>query len=393
MAEKKLSRREFIKKTVIATAGAGIGLHTIKGFYLDGNPSEFSRGFRNDVPDALWRWSREASHYKTLSDGSIECKLCPHECRLGADDRGFCRTRVNKGNKLYTLAYGNPCTVHIDPVEKKPLFHYLPGTIILSIATAGCNLRCLNCQNWSISQFKPEETLNREFMPEAVVETAIKINSPSIAYTYSEPIIYYEYTMDVSRAAKAAGLKNVWVSAGYINEKPLREAAKFMDAANFDIKVFNDAVYKKLCQAHLQPVMRGIEILKEENVWFEITRLVVPVLSDDREDIKKMCEWICARLGPETPLHLLRFHPDYKLRYLPPTSVEQLIEFRKLAMDSGLLYVYAGNVPGFTEGQTTFCPRCKMAVIKRSGFLIIEYNLKDGQCTNCNEKIAGIWGI
>ena len=404
LLNKKLSRRDFIKKSIIGIAGIGIAGYTINNFYVKGNINDFSKSFRNDAPQELWRWSREADYYTRLSDGSVECNLCPHECRIGLNDRGFCRTRVNtsknrgnngesRENKLYTIAYGNPCSVHVDPIEKKPLYHFLPESKIFSIATAGCNLRCLNCQNWSISQFKPEETTNQDLMPESVVQAAIRTGSKSIAYTYSEPIAFYEYTVDTSRLAKKSGLKNVWVTAGYINEKPLREAAKVMDAANVDLKGFNNNFYKKVCEAKLEPVLNTLKILKEEKVWFEVTRLIVPVLSDDLNDIKEMCNWLYKNIGPDHPLHFSRFHPAYKVEHLPPTPIDLLKNARKLAMDSGLNYVYVGNVPGYIDGNTTFCPKCGSVVIKRQGYTILENNLKDNSCSKCGEKIAGVWGL
>lgn len=393
MSAHNISRREFIKKGTIGTLGAALTAYTINDFYLQGNPNEFSRCFRGEAPDEIWTWSKKAMYYDTISDGSIACKLCPHECRIGLNDRGFCKTRVNKNNKLHTLAYGNPCAVHIDPIEKKPLYHFLPGSPVFSIATAGCNLRCLNCQNWSISQFKPEETKNYDLFPGKVVDFALNKGCASIAYTYSDPVIFYEYAVDTGKIAKERGIKNVWVSAGYINEKPLTEAAPFIDAANIDLKGYDDGFYKKICGARLAPVLKTLKTLRQEGVWVEITRLVVPALSDDIEDIRKMCLWIYENMGADCPVHFSRFHPAYKVKYLQATPVELLKACRSVAMDTGLRYVYVGNVPGYIEGQTTFCPKCKTPVIKRNGFIILEYNLQQNRCQVCNESIAGLWRI
>ncbi len=385
------SRRDFIRRSITGVAGFALCGYTVNDFYIQDNLNEFSRSFRNDAPDDLWKWSREADYSEALSDGSVDCTLCPHRCRIGVNDRGFCRTRVNLNGRLYTVVYGNACAAHVDPVEKKPLFHFLPGSAIFSIAAAGCNLRCLNCQNWSISQFKPEDTRNYDLMPDRVVELSIQSRSLSIAYTYSEPVVFYEYAADTARAAKERGLRNVWVSAGYINEKPLREACDFMDAANIDLKGFDNNFYRKVCQASYEPVLNTLVTLKDKGVWIEVTRLIVPVLSDDLKEISLMCRWIYDNLGPDAPLHFSRFHPAYKVKYLPPTPVELLKEARRRAMDIGLRYVYVGNVPGYMEGQTTFCPNCKMPVIVRAGYTIVKNNLKGSGCGECGESIAGVW--
>ncbi len=382
------TRREFIKKCAATCGFAGIGYFAINDFILNSSRKRLKMGFPDDAPQEIWRWSKEAEHYEKHGS-TIQCHLCPHECVLEDGDRSFCRVRVNKNNKLYSIVYGNPCAVHIDPIEKKPFYHFLPQTMIFSIATAGCNLRCLNCQNWDISQRKPEETINYDLPPEKVVEIVIAQNIPSIAYTYSEPIIYYEYVKDTARIAQKKGIKNTLVTAGFINEKPLRELLKFIDAVTLDLKAFSNAFYKKITSALLDPVLRTITIIKEEGVWLELSNLVVPTLSDTSESISRFCEWIVREIGTDQPLHFLRFYPAHKLQFLYPTPGETLEKAYQSAKSAGLKYVYIGNVPGH-RAQNTYCPRCGKLLIEREGYLIKNYLLKENRC-ECGEKIPGIW--
>ncbi len=304
--------------------------------------------------------------------------------------RGDCRVRINIGGKLTTLVYGKPCAVHVDPIEKKPVFHMLPGSQSFSIATAGCNLHCKFCQNWGISQREPEETVNYDLPPVKVVEAAKRNHCRSIAYTYSEPIVFYEYTLDSSKLAREQGIKNILVTAGFINQEPLLELCKYTDAANVDLKGFTEEYYKKICAGELQPVLDTLKTMREQGVWVEITNLIVPTLNDDLELIGKMCDWILNNLGREVPLHFSRFGPMYKLKNLPPTPVDIITQARKLAMDKGIYYVYVGNVPGHV-GNNTYCPKCKQIIIGRIGYMINRYNIKDGKCGNCEFKIAGVW--
>ncbi len=319
----------------------------------------------------------------------VQCELCPRRCILGPGQRGECRARENIDGELVSLVYGNPCAVHIDPIEKKPLFHVLPGSSIFSIATAGCNLHCRFCQNWEISQRTPEETDNYDLPPDRVVAEARQNNCRSIAYTYSEPIIFYEYMYDTSERAHQQGMKNIMVTAGYINEGPLRELCPVIDAANVDLKGDRE-YYRKVCRGTLPPVLRTLEVMKELGVWVEITNLIVPTLNDSPEQIKWLVGWIYDHLGADVPLHFSRFHPMYKLRNLPPTPVETLKLARKIALDKGLHFVYTGNVPGL-PGENTFCPNCGKKVIGRVGYRILENNLKNGRCGSCGHLIPGIW--
>ncbi|MGR3218251.1 MAG: AmmeMemoRadiSam system radical SAM enzyme [Candidatus Anammoxibacter sp.] len=382
------NRRKFIKKCIIGSCGLALGVKTFNDFVINNPDYGVQAGFYNDAPDVLDKWSREADHYEQYKN-MIRCKLCPHECILKENDRGFCRTRVVKKDKLFTVAYGNPCAVHIDPVEKKPLFHFLPSTSILSVATAGCNLRCLNCQNWEISQSRPGDTRNFDLMPENLAVSTKTRNIPSIAYTYSDPVIFYEYVIDSARIAKRLGIKNVLVTAGYVNEDPLREICKVVDAANVDLKSFNNGFYKKVSKATLSPVLNCLKVMREEGVWIEVTRLIIPTLSDDLDDIKRMCEWMVRELGEYTPLHLSRFHPSYKLKMLYPTPVETLVRASEVARNAGLQFVYVGNIPGHNS-EDTICPRCKETIINREGYHIHKNGLNDGRC-KCGEEIPGVW--
>lgn len=383
---RKISRRDFIKYTFIGVGALATGFYGYK--YLSRN-NDKPRIFKGEAPDALWKWSKEAYHYASGEDG-VKCKLCPNGCFLQEHDRGVCRVRVNKNNKLYTIAYGNPSAVHTDPIEKKPLFHFLPQTTAFSVGTAGCNFRCLNCQNWDLSQSRPEDLRVYDMMPAQVVDAAIQQNSKSIAYTYSEPTIFYEYMYDTSKIANEKGVKNLWITNGYMNEKPLRELCKYMDAANVNLKSFREEIYNKLNSGSLKPVLNTLKILKEEKKWFEITNLVIPSWTDDLEMIREMSEWLVKNKLGDYPLHFSRFNPLYKLTYLPPTPVSILEEAREIALEEGIKYVFIGNVPG-NKGENTYCPQCGKIVLERKGYVVTENNLDNGICKSCGERIAGVW--
>lgn len=386
-----MSRKEFIKTIGAGTAAVFCPAQAYGFFSRKGNKSQSIKGdiFKNDAPSDLWEWSIEAFHY--ASDGkNVQCQVCPNRCFLSPGDRSICRSKVNIDGKLYSLVYGNPCALHIDPIEKKPLFHFYPGSRIFSIAAAGCNFRCLNCQNWEISQRKPEEVHFSELFPGDVVREAKRRKTPSLAYTYSEAITFYEYMYDTARLAKEAGLKNVFVSNGYINKDPLLRLSKYLDAANIDFKSFDDRIYESLNGGTLQPVLDTFKTLHREGVWFEIATLVVPTYVDDPEMIKKMCGWILDELGPDYPLHFLRFFPQYKLTRLPPTPIPTLEQFRNLALKEGLHYVYVGNIPGH-EGCHTYCHNCGKILIERRGYLLSQLNIENARCKFCNASIPGRW--
>ena len=320
----------------------------------------------------------------------VKCRLCPKGCLISEGHRGDCQTRENRGGVLHTMTYGNPCSLAVDPIEKKPFYHFLPGTTALSLATAGCNLHCLYCQNWQISQFPPEKVDFIRLFPEQVVDSALQEKSPSIAFTYSEPTIFYEYMCDTARLARAQGVRSVVISAGYINPEPLQELCGLVDAIKIDLKGINERFYEEVCSATLAPVLEAIRIIARSGIHLEIVNLVVPTLNDDPEDMRRLARWVCDQAGPDVPLHFSRFQPQYRLQNLPPTPVESLEQARQAGLEEGLHYVYIGNVPGH-EGNNTFCPRCGQVVIRRSGFTVTEMYLQDGHCAHCGEPIAGVW--
>ncbi|MFH1981067.1 MAG: AmmeMemoRadiSam system radical SAM enzyme [Pseudomonadota bacterium] len=386
------NRRQFLRCGGACLAAAGMGLVGPLGGAPSLGGDDDIRGhiFKGDAPAAPWKWSKEAAIYRKLADGQVMCGVCPHQCVLAPGDRSVCRSRVNIDGTLYSLAYGNPCAVHVDPVEKKPLYHFMPGTTAFSIAAAGCNFRCLNCQNWEISQAKPHEVQHVELFPKDVVAAAKKAGATAIAYTYSEPVTFYEYTLDTAEAARATGIYNLLISAGYIRTEPLQRLCRVLDGANVNLKSFSDAIYRKLNGGRLQPVLDTFVTLKAEGVHFEMTNLVVPGYVDDPGMVRQMCRWIMAVLGPDHPLHFTRFYPRYRLDRLAATPIAVLEQFRDIAMAEGIRYVYVGNVPGHA-GNHTYCHNCGRCIILRRGYLIAEVHLKDGACAFCATRIPGVW--
>jgi len=327
--------------------------------------------------------------FQQESARGVVCLICPNECTLKDGELSDCRNRIAKKSKLYTMAFGNPCAVNIDPVEKKPMYHFLPGTTAFSIATAGCNLACLNCQNWTISQTSPDKTKNLEMLPESVVARAAAGGCRSIAYTYSEPVTFYEYVYETAQVAREAGIKNIMVSNGYINREPLRQLCRFIDGANIDLKAFSESTYLKLTGGKLQPVLDCLKTYRDEGVWLEITNLVVPGWTDKPEEIKQMCGWLAENGFTEIPLHFSRFQPQFKLEHLPPTPAGILLKAAEIARSAGMKYVYLGNMPG-TGIDDTNCPSCGKKVVDRSGYRIVSQSFGGGKCS-CGTKIPGIW--
>jgi len=330
---------------------------------------------------------KEAMHYIKKKDKTVQCNVCPWNCVINEGKRGVCGVRENQEGKLIALVYGRPVSIAVDPIEKKPLFHFLPGTNIFSIGTVGCNLRCKHCQNWEISQEK--NIIGEELMPEQVIEQAIANECQSIAYTYNEPTIFYEYVYDTARLARKKGLKNVMVTNGYINKEPLEELYPYIDAANVDLKGFSEKFYSEITGTHIQPVLDTIKRISKTKTWMELTNLVIPTINDDLENIREMSRWIIDNIGKDHPLHFSRFFPYYKLSHLPPTPPDTLTQARKTAIAEGLHHVYIGNL--LTEdGENTRCPRCGELVIERKGYAITKNKLVKGNCS-CGQKIAGIW--
>jgi pyruvate formate lyase activating enzyme len=311
-------------------------------------------------------------------------------CLIEPGQSGECRVRINIDGVLRTVVYGFPCSLNIDPIEKKPLFHFLPGTGILSIATVGCNLHCLNCQNWEISQANPEDSQVVFCPPERLVALCRESRCLSLAYTYTDPIIYYEYTFDTAKLARQANIRNVLVTAGYINEEPWRKLLEYVDAANIDLKFISDDLYQRICSGTLKPVQDALLVAKAGGILVEVTNLIIPTLNDKDEQIRELSRWVKANLGGETPLHFSGFTPKYKMQHLPPTSLETLETAREIAVSEGLDYVYIGNVRS-KEGENTYCPGCKSLLIERKGYFILQNRLKEGRCPDCNKEIYGVW--
>jgi len=416
----KISRRTIVKYGAVAVASIS-GVCAATWHVMRSAAASAASIFKRDAPSGeLWDqwkqrgWAIEARHYRKLGS-NVQCRLCPNDCLLEPEDRGRCRNRVNKGGTMYTLAYANPCSLAPDPVEKKPLFHFMPATRTFSLATSGCGFRCLNCQNWDISQRKPEETKDsrgEEFrlrpvtlsmvnqpgvrdrmsmFPADAVDLAKRLDCRSLAYTYSEPSVWFEYMYDTAKLAQARGLKNIWVTCGYINRKPLEDLCRVIDAANVDLKGFDDAVYGKLNSGRLQPILDTLKVVKDNGVWFEITNLIVPTYTDDLGVIRKMCDWLVDNIGPDYPIHFSRFHPNHLLTDLPWTPIETLVKARDIAGRAGLRYPYIGNVRDVKDAETTLCPKCGKAAVSRTGYRVEQVNIDHGACKSCNTPIAGVW--
>jgi pyruvate formate lyase activating enzyme len=334
----------------------------------------------------------EGRYWHLGDDGRIQCDLCPRFCQLRDGQRGLCFVRARDGDRLVLTTYGRSSGFCVDPIEKKPLNHFLPGTPILSFGTAGCNLTCRFCQNWDISKSREFDTLSERATPEAIAVAAVAAGCRSVAFTYNDPVIFLEYAVDVARACRARGLRTVAVTAGYICEAPREEFFRHMDAANVDLKSFSEDFYQRLCTGHLQPVLDTLVYLKRRtDVWFEITTLLIPGENDGEPEIEAMSRWIVDVLGPDVPLHFSAFHPDWKMLDTPPTPPSTLRRARAIAMANGLRYVYTGNVHD-REGDTTRCPGCGAAVIERDWYELNAWNLSnDGHCRACGTAIAGVF--
>ena len=335
---------------------------------------------------------KEAMFYQQLEKNKVQCNLCPHNCKLKNDQIGICRVRQNINGKLFSLVYGRAIAVHVDPIEKKPLFHVAPGSRSFSMSTVGCNFKCAFCQNSNISQIPesvdPAET-GTEISPAEIVAAAVKSQCQSIAYTYTEPTIYFEYAYDCCKIAHKENILNVFVSNGYINPEPLKHVSPYLDAANIDLKSFQEKFYKELVSAKLSPVLDSLKLMKKRNIWLEITTLLIPSKNDSDEELRDIARFIKQELGEETPWHISRFYPQYKLTTLPPTPVATLVKAREIGLSEGLRYVYTGNIHG-DKGESTYCYNCGKEILKRHGFDLLGTNIVNSKCEFCDVQIDGL---
>ncbi len=368
-----MKRRDFLKVTGLCACGT------------------FAIPARTTAQDPNSAFTKEAMFYEKLPDERIRCLVCPRECVVDDCERGYCGVRENFGGTYYTIVYGRVCAYHIDPIEKKPLFHFLPGTTAFSIATAGCNMECKFCQNWEISQERPENIDAIDLKPGLVVSAARRSGCPTIAYTYTEPIVFYEYALDCARLGHDSGVRSVFITAGFIRKQPLIELAKHMDAIKIDLKAYTQDFYRKICSSELKPVLDAIVTVRNTDTWLEIVYLVIPTLNDKDKEIDEMCKWMLEYVGNDVPLHFTRFYPTYRLRNLPPTPLSAVEKAREIALSRGLKYVYVGNVPAGNPGESTYCPVCGNKVIERAGYRILRFELEKGRCPKCKTAIPGVW--
>lgn len=321
---------------------------------------------------------------------TVKCLLCARACRIEPGDRGECQARANVGGSLRSLGYGRPTARHVDPIEKKPFYHFLPGSRAYSLSTTGCPLHCRFCQNWTLSQARPEDVPFLPLTPQALVEDAVARGAPVIAFTYNEPTVFVEYLLDIAALARPQGIRSVVVSCGYMNEGPLADICAAVDAIKFDLKGFSEDFYEKVSGASLAPVVRSIRQVRRCGVHLELVNLVVPTLNDPEPMVRDLCRFVADELGPDVPVHFTRFHPDYQLTHLPPTPVPTLERARAAALDAGLRYAYVGNVPGHPMNHT-YCPGCGAIAIERQGFFVQALRVTDGRCQACGTPVAGVW--
>lgn len=376
------SRREFLTACGrTAALGGVLAAGGELGLTLASTPAQAASGRLSWV---------EAKHYEKLKYDRVRCTICPRKCRVDDRERGYCATRENRGGTYYTLVYGRVCSYALDPIEKKPLFHFLPGTTAFSLSTAGCCMECKFCQNYEISQFRPEQVKNREVTPRMVAATARKYDATSVAFTYGEPVVYFEYTYDCAVVTRKQGLHPVIITSGFIEQQPLKEWCRVVDAIKVDLKGFTEGYYHDICDSELKPVLNTLVTIKKSGVWLEVVYLVVPTLNDDVADIRRMARWMKEHLGPDVPLHFSRFFPTYKLKNLPATPVRTLERCADTASGQGLRFVYIGNVMGHPR-ESTRCPKCGKVLIKRTGYHIKVEGLEDGKCAFCGTSIPGVW--
>jgi pyruvate formate lyase activating enzyme len=384
-----MDRRSFLK-----TAAGSACLLSLSNLRIRFDPEGSVEGFAGIDLDEAWAEPaedlHEALYYAKLEHKEVQCLLCPRKCMVGDQERGYCGVRENRLGTYYTLVYNRPCTARPDPIEKKPLYHFHPRSLAYSLATAGCNMNCKYCQNWEISQVRPEQVRSFLLTAKDCARRAGDLDCLSIAYTYTEPIIYWEYMYDCAVEARGAGIKNVMISAGFIEEKPLQDLLPMLDAVKIDLKAFSDTYYREVCRGRLEPVLQALKAIREAGVWLEIVYLVLPTMNDGPDEVRALCTWIRKALGPDVPIHFSRFHPTYLMKNLPPTPVDTLEKLKKIARSEGLRYVYIGNVPGH-PGESTICPECSARLIHRTGYNVRVEALRGGLCNQCGRKIPGVW--
>ena len=384
LCSRPLDRRAFMKCALASGAALGVSeaAHPASGV-----PSGAVEQKQDDA-----QFTVEARFYQKLQNRKIKCKLCPRECTVGDKERGYCGVRENRGGIYYTLVHSRVCTAHVDPVEKKPFFHYLPGSMAFSVATAGCNVNCKFCQNWEISQSRPEQIPADYAPPQRVAALAKQYECPTIAYTYSEPVVFAEFLMDTADAGHAAGIRSIVVSNGYMHEEALRAAYGKMDAVKIDLKAFTESYYRDVVTGQLKPVLETLVTLKKMGKWTEIVYLVLPGMNDGDAELRGLAQWIKANLGEDVPLHFTQFHPQYLLKNLPITPVPTLERAKAIADAEGLRYVYIGNVPGH-PAQNTYCPKCRKLLVERVGFTASRMLIRKNGCPFCRHPIPGVWSI
>jgi len=389
-----LSRREFLKEMLVTSAGAGLactlGLGFLSGCAAGDEPMATPTGPRVRPTPTLPPKSHEASFYRRLDDGFIQCGVCWRRCVVAPGKLGFCHNKKNVDGTYYSLVYGRPGALQIDPIEKEPAFHMLPGATIFCTGTASCNNRCKFCQNWHLSQRTLWEVPNLDRSAEEIVALAQERGCEAVSFTYNEPTVFYEFMYDIAARAKEAGLWALFHTNGGMNREPMLALLELMDAVTVDLKAFTEEFYRKVSSSRLEPVLRTLETVRGAGKHLEIVNLVIPTLNDDLDDIRRMCAWIKTNLGDDVPLHFTRFFPAYKLQRLPPTPVETLEAAAAVADAEGLQYVYIGNVPGHRR-NSTFCPRCGETLIFRIHFAVMELKLDQGKCPACGHEIPGIW--
>lgn len=368
-----ITRRAFLKQGLTVCSACSVA-------FLNGTPL-FSAASNPH--------KREAKYYEKKEDKKLICKLCPHECRVADLERGTCGVRENNGGTYYTLVYGNPCSLNIDPIEKKPIYHFYPTTKSLSLATAGCNFVCKFCQNWEISQRRPEQVKSAKLFPKQLVDIARQRWCKTISHTYTEPVIFFEYMLDCAIEGKKRGVPNLMISNGFIQEKPMRELCKYLGAVKIDLKAFTEKFYDEMCAGSLKPVLNTLTTLKDEGMWFEIVVLIIPTLNDSPKEISDMTKWIYKELGPNVPVHFSRYYPTFMLKNIPPTPPDTLFRCRKIAMNNGLKFVYVGNI--MSDAENTYCPSCNKLLIERLRYNVDIKAMKKNKCKHCGETIPGVF--